>query len=62
MLCRLSVLLKALLRVMWDVQTDTSLTPETVKTALLQGATDCLILLDRCSEGQVKVSERGQRL
>ncbi|KYO34182.1 TELO2-interacting protein 2 [Alligator mississippiensis] len=55
MLCRLSVLLKALLRVMWDVQTDTSLTPETVKTALLQGATDCLILLDRCSEGQVKI-------
>ncbi|XP_019401688.1 PREDICTED: TELO2-interacting protein 2 [Crocodylus porosus] len=59
MLCRLSVLLKALLRMIWDVRTDTSLTPETVKTAMLQGATDCLLLLDRCTEGQVKILLEG---
>ncbi|NXD83676.1 TTI2 protein, partial [Halcyon senegalensis] len=53
--CRLPVLLKALLKMMWDVHTDQGSTPEPVKAALLQGATECLILLDRCSEGQVKV-------
>ncbi|XP_055552084.1 TELO2-interacting protein 2 [Falco cherrug] len=53
--CRLPVLLKALLKMIWDVHTDQSSTPEPVKAALLQGATECLILLDRCSEGQVKV-------
>lgn len=50
------MLLKALLRMMWDVHTDQGSTPEPVKAALLQGATQCLILLDHCSEGQVKVS------
>ncbi|NXY92680.1 TTI2 protein, partial [Alcedo cyanopectus] len=53
--CRLPVLLKALLKMIWDVHTDQSSTPEPVKAALLRGATDCLILLDHCSEGQVKV-------
>ncbi|NWW97458.1 TTI2 protein, partial [Caloenas nicobarica] len=57
--CRLPVLLKALLRMMWDVHTDRGSTPEPVKAALLQGATQCLILLDRCSEGQVKVLLEG---
>ncbi|KAF1449214.1 TELO2-interacting protein 2, partial [Pygoscelis antarcticus] len=52
--CRLPVLLKALLKMIWDVHTDQGSTPEPVKAALLQGATECLILLDRCSEGQVK--------
>ncbi|XP_077000534.1 TELO2-interacting protein 2 [Tamandua tetradactyla] len=52
--CRLVVLLKALLKLICDVARDQSLTPEPVKTALLQEATDCLILLDRCSRGQVK--------
>lgn len=50
------VLLTALLKMIWDVHTDQGSTPEQVKAALLQGATDCLILLDRCSEGRVKVS------
>lgn len=54
--CRLPELLQALLRMMWDVHTDQGPTPEPVKAALLQGATECLILLDRCSVGQVKVS------
>ncbi|NWI64220.1 TTI2 protein, partial [Todus mexicanus] len=53
--CRLPVLLKALLKMIWDVHTEQGSTPEPVKAALLQGATECLILLDRCSEGQVKV-------
>ncbi|KAM4644905.1 TELO2-interacting protein 2 isoform 1-T4 [Amazona ochrocephala] len=57
--CRLPVLLKALLKMLWDVHTDQSSTPEPVKAALLQGATECLILLDRCSEGQVKVLLEG---
>ncbi|XP_064128891.1 TELO2-interacting protein 2 [Loxodonta africana] len=52
--CRVVVLLKALLKLICDVARDSSLTPEPVKTALLQEATDCLILLDHCSEGRVK--------
>ncbi|XP_030319815.1 TELO2-interacting protein 2 isoform X2 [Calypte anna] len=57
--CRLPVLLKALLKLIWDVHTDQGPTPELVKTSLLQGATQCLILLDQCSGGQVKVLLEG---
>ncbi|XP_054854103.1 TELO2-interacting protein 2 [Eublepharis macularius] len=59
MTSRLTVLLQALLRLMWDAATDRSLTPEPVTAALLQGATDCLLLLDRCSHGQVKILLQG---
>ncbi|XP_051025582.1 TELO2-interacting protein 2 isoform X2 [Acomys russatus] len=52
--CRVVVLLKALLKLICDVARDTSLTPEATKSALLKEATDCLILLDHCSQGQVK--------
>ncbi|XP_069872305.1 TELO2-interacting protein 2 [Dipodomys merriami] len=52
--CRLVILLKALLKLVCDVARDTNLIPEPVKKALLQEATDCLILLDHCSQGQVK--------
>ncbi|XP_005398461.1 PREDICTED: TELO2-interacting protein 2 isoform X2 [Chinchilla lanigera] len=52
--CRLVVLLKALLKLICDVARDRNLTPELVKNALLQEATGCLILLDHCSQGQVK--------
>ncbi|XP_057361161.1 TELO2-interacting protein 2 isoform X3 [Manis pentadactyla] len=52
--CRLVVLLKALLKLICDVARDPSLTPEPVKSALLEAATECLILLDHCSQGQVK--------
>lgn len=51
------VLLKALLKLICDVARDPNLTPEPVKSALLEEATDCLILLDHCSQGQVKVKE-----
>ncbi|XP_033027604.1 TELO2-interacting protein 2 isoform X2 [Lacerta agilis] len=61
MSCRLAVLLKALLRMMLDVATDRSLTPEPVKAELLQKATECLILLDHASHGQVKVLLEGVR-
>ncbi|NXH11410.1 TTI2 protein, partial [Bucco capensis] len=57
--CRLPVLLQALLKLIWDVHTDHSSTPEQVKATLLQRATQCLILLDHCSEGQVKVLLEG---
>uniref|UniRef100_A0A8C3LAT7 TELO2 interacting protein 2 n=1 Tax=Chrysolophus pictus TaxID=9089 RepID=A0A8C3LAT7_CHRPC len=57
--CRLPVLLKALLKMIWDVHTDQGSTPEPVRAALLQRATKCLILLDRCSEGQVKILLEG---
>lgn len=53
--CRVVVLLKALLKLICDVARDTSLTTEATKSALLQEATDCLILLDHCSQGRVKV-------
>ncbi|ELK08772.1 TELO2-interacting protein 2 [Pteropus alecto] len=52
--CRLVVLLKALLKLICDVARDPNLTPETIKRALLEEATECLILLDHCSQGQVK--------
>ncbi|NXM84846.1 TTI2 protein, partial [Oenanthe oenanthe] len=52
--CRLPVLLKALLRLLWDVHTDRGPTPEDVRAALLHRATQCLILLDHCCQGQVK--------
>ncbi|XP_002709582.1 TELO2-interacting protein 2 [Oryctolagus cuniculus] len=52
--CRLVVFLKALLKLICDVARDPTLTPEPVKNALLQEATDCLITLDHCSQGQVK--------
>ncbi|XP_027455441.1 TELO2-interacting protein 2 isoform X3 [Zalophus californianus] len=52
--CRLVVLLKALLKLICDVAKDPNLTPEPVKNTLLEEATDCLILLDHCSQGQVK--------
>ncbi|XP_048368240.1 TELO2-interacting protein 2 [Sphaerodactylus townsendi] len=62
MTCHLAVLLEALLRLMWDTVTDQSSTPEPVIAALLQGATECLLLLDRCSHGQVKVLLQGVQL
>ncbi|XP_062817308.1 TELO2-interacting protein 2 [Anolis carolinensis] len=59
MTCHLSVLLKALLKMMWDVSTDNSFTPEPVKAELLQRATECLLLLDHSTHGQVKILLQG---
>uniref|UniRef100_H3BHI1 TELO2 interacting protein 2 n=1 Tax=Latimeria chalumnae TaxID=7897 RepID=H3BHI1_LATCH len=56
---RLSVLLKSLLRLLYDVSVDSSITPPLVKKALQQEATLCLILLDRCCQRKVKVILEG---
>lgn len=55
--CRVVVLLKALLKLVCDIARDTIPTTEAAKSAVLQEATDCLILLDHCSQGQVKVRQ-----
>ncbi|XP_049628318.1 TELO2-interacting protein 2 isoform X2 [Suncus etruscus] len=52
--CRTVTLLKALLKLICDVAKDPNLTPEPVKSTLLEAATDCLVILDHCSQGQVK--------
>ncbi|NXA83229.1 TTI2 protein, partial [Thryothorus ludovicianus] len=57
--CRLPVLLRALLKLLWDVGTEQGTVPEPVRAALLHRATQCLILLDHCCQGQVKVLLEG---
>lgn len=42
------------MKLICDVARDPNLTPEPVKSALLEAAADCLIILDHCSQGQVK--------
>ncbi|XP_053318614.1 TELO2-interacting protein 2-like [Spea bombifrons] len=56
---RLPLLLKALLKLMYDVTCEPVQTPEPVTEALLCGATECLLLLDRCCDGQVKAALKG---
>lgn len=57
--CRLTLLLKALLKLISDVSCDPGQTPKSVREALLHSATECLILLDRCCNGQVKAALEG---
>ncbi|KAM4688774.1 TELO2-interacting protein 2 [Discoglossus pictus] len=52
--CRLPMLLKVLLKLMYDISNDPCLTPEAVTDSLLHSATECLLLLDQCSQGKVK--------
>ncbi|XP_067857214.1 TELO2-interacting protein 2 [Heptranchias perlo] len=58
---RLEVLLKSLLKFIYDVATDQSPTPPRVREELLQDATRCLILLNRCCERKVTVLLEGVR-
>ncbi|XP_067879145.1 TELO2-interacting protein 2 [Heterodontus francisci] len=58
---RLEVLLKSLLKFIYDMATDQSPTPPRVKEELLQDATHCLILLNRCCERKVTVLLEGVR-
>ncbi|XP_069773850.1 TELO2-interacting protein 2 isoform X2 [Narcine bancroftii] len=58
---RLEVLLKSLLKFVYDVATDQSPTPARVRDELLQDATQCLILLNRCCERKVTVLLEGVR-
>ncbi|XP_059823018.1 TELO2-interacting protein 2 [Hypanus sabinus] len=58
---RLEVLLKSLLKFIYDVATDQSPTPPRVREELLHDATQCLILLNRCCERKVTVLLEGVR-
>ncbi|XP_066500063.1 TELO2-interacting protein 2 isoform X2 [Hoplias malabaricus] len=53
MQCRMGAMTKSLLRFLVDVSSE-SLAPE-VKEELLTRATHCLLLLDHCSQGQLRV-------
>uniref|UniRef100_W5NDB4 TELO2 interacting protein 2 n=1 Tax=Lepisosteus oculatus TaxID=7918 RepID=W5NDB4_LEPOC len=52
---RINVLLKTLLRLLYDVATDLSPTPPAVREELMKRATRCLILLDHSCQGTLKV-------
>ncbi|XP_034773661.2 TELO2-interacting protein 2-like [Acipenser ruthenus] len=54
MASRLDVLVKSLLRLIYDVCTDCSPTPQAVKEDLLQRAAHCLILLHRCCDHELQ--------
>ncbi|OCT90116.1 TELO2-interacting protein 2 [Xenopus laevis] len=56
---RLPLLLKALLKLISDVSCDPGQNPKSVTDALLHGTTECLVLLDRCCNGQVKATLEG---
>ncbi|XP_075063273.1 TELO2-interacting protein 2 [Mixophyes fleayi] len=56
---RLPLLLKALLKLLYEVSSDPSQHSPPVTESLLQAATECLVLLDRCAEGQVKTALEG---
>lgn len=57
--CRLPLLLKALLKLIYEVTCESTPIPESVIEALLRGTTDCLLLLNRCCKGQVKTALKG---
>ncbi|CAI9569296.1 unnamed protein product [Staurois parvus] len=56
---RIPLLVKALLKLMYDVSADPAQHSEPVREALLHSATECLVLLDCCSNGQVKTALEG---
>ncbi|XP_063787904.1 TELO2-interacting protein 2 [Pseudophryne corroboree] len=56
---RLPLLLKALLKLIYEVSSDPSQHSLPVREALLHSASDCLVLLDRCCQGQVKIALEG---
>ncbi|KAJ8379260.1 hypothetical protein SKAU_G00000380 [Synaphobranchus kaupii] len=53
--CRMAVLVRALLRLLVDVSEDRASAPPAVREELLSRATRCLLLLDCCSQGRLKV-------
>ncbi|XP_064209863.1 TELO2-interacting protein 2 [Anguilla rostrata] len=53
--CRLAVLVRALLKLLVDVSADRTSAPPAVREELLRKATHCLLLLDYCSQGKLKV-------
>ncbi|XP_063301594.1 TELO2-interacting protein 2 [Pelobates fuscus] len=57
--CRLPLLLKTLLKLIYEITCEPNSLPEPVTEALLNGATECLVLLNRCCKGQVKIALKG---
>ncbi|XP_069800444.1 TELO2-interacting protein 2 [Dendropsophus ebraccatus] len=56
---RLPLLLKTLLKFIYELSSESNQNSVPVTEALLNGATECLLLLDRCSKGQVKTALQG---
>ncbi|KAJ8357969.1 hypothetical protein AAFF_G00047840 [Aldrovandia affinis] len=56
---RLDTLVRALLRLLVDVSADRASSPPAVREELLGRATRCLLLLDRCTQGKLKVLLQG---
>ncbi|XP_069623109.1 TELO2-interacting protein 2 isoform X2 [Ranitomeya imitator] len=52
----LPLLLKALLKLIYELSSETNANSVPVTEALLNGATKCLLLLDHCSQGLVKTA------
>ncbi|XP_041089542.1 TELO2-interacting protein 2-like isoform X1 [Polyodon spathula] len=59
MASRLDVLVKSLLRLIYDVSTDCSPTPQAVREDLLQRAVHCLILLHHCCDQELRTALAG---
>ncbi|XP_073510163.1 TELO2-interacting protein 2 [Phyllobates terribilis] len=53
---RLPLLLKALLKLIYELSSESNPTSVPVTEALVNGATQCLLLLDNCCQGQVKTA------
>ncbi|KAG9488549.1 TELO2-interacting protein 2 [Eleutherodactylus coqui] len=56
---RLPLLLKALVKLIYELSSESNPNSAPVTEALLKGATECLLLLDKCSKGQVKMALHG---
>ncbi|XP_075714957.1 TELO2-interacting protein 2 [Rhinoderma darwinii] len=54
---KLPLLLKALVKLIYELSSEFN--PNPMTDALLDGAAECLLLLDRCSKGQVKSALQG---
>lgn len=54
MKCRVSVLVRSLLRLLVDVSSETESTPAAVRQELMDKASRCLVLLDHATDGKVQ--------
>ncbi|KAM8972421.1 TELO2-interacting protein 2 [Pelodytes ibericus] len=56
---KLPILLRALLKLIYEITCEPYPSPEPVVDSLLNGAAECLLLLERCCKGQVKAALKG---
>ncbi|XP_040270793.1 TELO2-interacting protein 2 [Bufo bufo] len=56
---RLPLLLKSLIKLIYELSSESNQNSGPVTEALLNGATECLLLLDNCSKGQVRTALQG---